>query len=116
MKYLIVPHYSVAASGVEDIQAAVKFAQKHDLYLTVKNTGHDQYDTPAGFLIFYGRPADNILSLGRSSGKGSFSIWTHNLKGQTWHDSFTPASAPPGTRGIQAVTLRAGEQWWGMFQ
>ena len=37
-----VPHYSVAAECVEDIQAAVKFASKKDLYLVVKNTGHDQ--------------------------------------------------------------------------
>ena len=38
----IVPYYSVSASGVKDIEKAVKFADKHDLYLVVKNTGHDQ--------------------------------------------------------------------------
>ena len=38
----IVPHYSVAAQSIDDIQAAVKFASEKDLYLVVKNTGHDQ--------------------------------------------------------------------------
>ena len=39
---LPVPHFSVAAKSVSDIQAAVKFAAKHSLYLVIKNTGHDQ--------------------------------------------------------------------------
>jgi hypothetical protein len=37
-----VPHYSVNATCVNDIQAAVRFAGEEDLYLVVKNTGHDQ--------------------------------------------------------------------------
>lgn len=37
-----VPHYSVNATSVADIQAAVRFASDKDLYLVVKNTGHDQ--------------------------------------------------------------------------
>ncbi|KAF3479904.1 FAD binding domain-containing protein [Arthroderma uncinatum] len=86
----LVPYYSVSASGVKDIQKAVKFADKHDLYLVVKNTGHDH--------------------LGRSSGKGAFSIWTHNLKGKKWHKSFKPKDAPSSVHGIPAVTLQAGEQ------
>ncbi|KAF3893398.1 FAD-binding PCMH-type domain-containing protein [Trichophyton interdigitale] len=86
----IVPYYSVSASGVKDIEKAVKFADKHDLYLVVKNTGHDH--------------------LGRSSGSGAFSIWTHNLKGKEWHKSFKPKGAPSNVGGIPAVTLQAGEQ------
>lgn len=39
----LVPHYSVEAREAKDIQKAVRFASKHDLYLVVKNTGHDQY-------------------------------------------------------------------------
>ena len=52
-------------------------------------------------------------SLGRSSGKGSFGIWTHNLKGIEFHDSFVPQDAPANATGIPAVTLQAGEQWFG---
>jgi hypothetical protein len=37
-----VPHYSVAAQSVEDIQEAIKFAYEKDLYLVVKDTGHSQ--------------------------------------------------------------------------
>lgn len=53
-------------------------------------------------------------SLGRSSGKGALSIWTHNLKGINWHDSFVPQGAPAAVNGVPAATLQAGEQWFGM--
>jgi hypothetical protein len=89
-----VAEYSVEAHGVGDIQSAVRFADKRFLYLVVKNTGHDH--------------------LGRSSGRGAFAVWTHNLKGREWHDSFVPKNAPHGTIGIPAVTLQAGEQWLGL--
>lgn len=107
-----VPHYSVAARGVEDIQKAVKFASEKDLYLVVKNTGHSQYVTTASLVLF----RLTFTSLGRSSGRGSFSIWTHNLKGKEWHQSFSARGAPKGTPGVPAVTLQAGEQWLGMAE
>ncbi|KAJ9614419.1 hypothetical protein H2200_002555 [Cladophialophora chaetospira] len=91
----LVPHYSVAATSVADIQAAVKFAAEKDLYLVVKNTGHDH--------------------LGRSSGPGAFSIWTHNLKGRQWTDSYVVEGAPKGTKGVPAVTLQSGEQWLDVY-
>ena len=31
---------------------------------------------------------------GRSTARGSFVIWTHNLKNITLHDTFRPAGAP----------------------
>ncbi|KAI9840689.1 MAG: hypothetical protein M1837_001365 [Sclerophora amabilis] len=92
----LVPHYSVAAQEVNDIKAAVKFANEKDLYLVIKNTGHSH--------------------LGRSSGKGAFSIWTHNMKGKYWHKSFIAQGAPYGTHGTPAVTLQAGEQWLDVYQ
>lgn len=92
----LVAHYSVAAQDVTDIQAAVKFADHKDLYLVIKNTGHDH--------------------LGRSSGKGAFSIWTHNLKGREWHNAFVPKGSPNGRTGIPAVTLQAGEQWLDVYR
>lgn len=55
------------------------------------------------------------LSLGRSAGRGSFSIWTHQLKGRNWTDSFVASGAPKGIKGIPAVTLQAGEQWLGIW-
>lgn len=92
----LVAAFSVNASSVEDIQAAVRFASKNDLYLTVKNTGHDH--------------------LGRSSGDGSFAIWTHNMKGREWHNSFFPSNAPDNVQGIPAVTLQPGEQWLDVYR
>jgi hypothetical protein len=92
----LVAHMTANTSRVEDIQASIRFADANDLYLTIKNTGHDH--------------------LGRSSGSGSFAIWTHNLKGRTWHDSFVPTNAPASSHGIPAVTLQAGEQWLDVYR
>jgi FAD/FMN-containing dehydrogenase len=92
----LVAEYTVNASSVEDVRKAVKWAKKKNLYLTVKNTGHDH--------------------LGRSSGKGSFAIWTHHLKGRDWHDDFRPKGAPRHARGTKAVTLKAGEQWLDVYR
>lgn len=39
---LLVAQYTVNATGVDDIQASVKFAREKCLYLVIKNTGHDQ--------------------------------------------------------------------------
>ncbi|KAK6375522.1 hypothetical protein LTR64_003647 [Lithohypha guttulata] len=87
-----VPHYSVNASSVADIQAAVKFADENDVLLTVKNTGHDH--------------------LGRSSSPGGgLSIWTHGMRGIEWHAAFVPENAPADVSTYPAVTVSAGEQW-----
>jgi hypothetical protein len=91
-----VAQYSVNASKVGDIQDAVNFAKEKHLYLVIKNTGHDH--------------------LGRSSGEGSFAIWTHHLKGRQWYDSFVPKDAPADTEGVPAVTLQAGEQWLDVYK
>lgn len=92
----LVPPMSVNASCVEDVEAAVRFADRYHLYLTVKNTGHDH--------------------LGRSSGDGSFAIWTHNMKGRKWRDAFVSSNAPANTPGVPAVTLQAGEQWLDVYR
>ncbi|CAE6451687.1 unnamed protein product [Rhizoctonia solani] len=69
-----VPHYSINAQNDSHVSEAVKFADKYNLSLVVKNTGHD--------------------FLGRSSGAGSFSIWTHNLKGINFSSSFVASGCP----------------------
>jgi hypothetical protein len=92
----LVAEYTVNASSVEVVQKAVRWAVKKNLYLTVKNTGHDH--------------------LGRSSGRGAFAICTHHLTGRTWHEEFVPKAAPRGVQGVKAVTLKAGEQWLDVYQ
>ncbi|RPD61129.1 FAD-binding domain-containing protein [Lentinus tigrinus ALCF2SS1-7] len=86
-----VPVIGVDARSVEDVQAAVKFASDHNLRLAVKNTGHDY--------------------CGRSDGRGSFMVWTHNLKNITVHPSFTPAGAPSNETYESAISLGSGVQW-----
>ncbi|KAK0621942.1 hypothetical protein B0T17DRAFT_494420 [Bombardia bombarda] len=54
------PSYSVEIRNVAQIQLAINFARNLNLRLVVKNTGHD--------------------FLGKSTGAGALSIWTHKLK------------------------------------
>ena len=54
------PSYSVNVTNVAQIQLAINFARALHLRLVVHNTGHD--------------------FLGRSTGRGALSIWTHNLR------------------------------------
>ncbi|KAG8724815.1 hypothetical protein FRC09_013776 [Ceratobasidium sp. 395] len=86
-----VPTYAVVAKDAQDVRKSVVFAGKYRLRLVVKNTGHDY--------------------LGRSSAEGSFSIWTHQLKGINFYDSFVSKGCPNKIPGVPAVTLGAAEQW-----
>ncbi|CDO71586.1 hypothetical protein BN946_scf184911.g56 [Trametes cinnabarina] len=86
-----VPVIGVDARDDVDLQAAVRFAASHNLRLVVKGTGHD-------------------LS-GRSTARGSFIIWTHNMKNITFHDTFTPQGAPQSDAHDHAITLGSGVQW-----
>lgn len=80
------PLYSVKATNVAQIQLAVNFARNLNLRLVVHNTGHD--------------------FLGKSTGAGSLSIWTHNLKSIKVIKDFKSAG---GYRG-PAAKLGAGVQ------
>ncbi|KAG8696540.1 hypothetical protein FRC08_007085, partial [Ceratobasidium sp. 394] len=90
-----VPAYSVTAEEAGDVSKAVAFAAKYKLRLVVKNTGHDY--------------------LGRASAVGSLSIWTHQLKGVNFTDSFV-ADGCKGGSGVPAVTLGAAEQWRDVYK
>ena len=52
--------YAINVSSASDVIAGIQFAQQKNIRLILKNTGHDYQ--------------------GRSSGKGSLALWTHNLK------------------------------------
>ena len=73
-----VPPVGVDARSESDVQAAVNFAKRHNLRLVVKGTGHD--------------------FLGRSTGRGSFLIWTHHMKQTVYHPTFVPKGAPATTK------------------
>jgi FAD binding domain len=72
-----IPPVGVDARSGSDVQAAVKFAKQHNLKLVVKNTGHDY--------------------LGRSTARGGFLIWTHNMKEILYNSTFVPKGAPVTT-------------------
>ncbi|KAI0968593.1 hypothetical protein F4678DRAFT_442272 [Xylaria arbuscula] len=76
--------YSINISSVADIQAGVKFATKQNVRLVIKNTGHDL--------------------LGKSTGKGSLALWTHNMNSVSFIDSYRGDSSYTGS----AVRLGAG--------
>ncbi|KAJ5379865.1 uncharacterized protein N7496_002293 [Penicillium cataractarum] len=64
------PDYSVNVSSSADIVAAVNFARDNNIRFVIKNTGHDY--------------------LGRSTGAGALSVWTHHLTDieyTEWSDS-----------------------------
>ena len=73
-----VPPLGVDARSAADIQVAVNFAKRHNLKLAVKNTGHD--------------------FLGRSTARGGFLIWTHNMKERLYNSTFVPDGAPVTSR------------------
>ncbi|CAE6494697.1 unnamed protein product [Rhizoctonia solani] len=91
-----VPVYSVAALDRNDVRKAVSFAKRYKLRLVIKNTGHDY--------------------LGRSSGEGSFSIWTHNLKGTSFTNDFVPSGCSDDKAGGPAVTIGAAEHWIDVYK
>ncbi|EJF66717.1 hypothetical protein BD309DRAFT_854120, partial [Dichomitus squalens] len=48
---------------------------------------------------------------GRSTARGSFLIWTHNLKCITFHETFRLTGAPTSETHDNAVALGADVQW-----
>ncbi|RFU34023.1 hypothetical protein B7463_g2267, partial [Scytalidium lignicola] len=82
--------YSINASSVEHVSAGVEFAQKKNIRLVVKNTGHDY--------------------LGKSTGKGALGIWTHHLNSI---ESFANYTGPTYTG--PALKIGAGVQAYAAY-
>ncbi|KAF2790845.1 6-hydroxy-D-nicotine oxidase [Melanomma pulvis-pyrius CBS 109.77] len=82
--------YSVNVTGPDDIAATIRFADKKNIRLVIRNTGHDY--------------------MGRSTGAGGLAIWTHYLKGievKDWSD--------PEYTG-KAIKIGAGAQGFEILQ
>ena len=105
------PAYVIAAKTAHDIQEGVKFAHRTGVRLIVKGTGHDG---PGRYLICslyndYGVS----LTIKSSSGRGSLSIWTHNLRGieinMTSNDPATVATVKiaAGMRNFEILAAAA---------
>ncbi|KAF6838655.1 FAD binding domain-containing protein [Colletotrichum musicola] len=85
------PEYAIVARNVAQIQLAVNFARSLDIRLVIKNTSHD-----------FGA---------KSTGAGSLSIWTHNLKSTKFIEKY-------GRDGYDgpAIKLGAGVQTFEVYE
>ncbi|KJZ72766.1 hypothetical protein HIM_07841 [Hirsutella minnesotensis 3608] len=70
--------YAINVAKTRDVIAGIRFAQKHNVRLTIKNTGHD--------------------FLGRSTGAGSLTLWMHNIKNVEFLDYDSDIHAGPAVR------------------
>lgn len=66
--------YHVDARDGSHVAAAINFARKHNIRLSVKSTGHDY--------------------LGRSVAPNTLAIWTHNLATTRYYPTFTAKNCP----------------------
>lgn len=83
--------YSAAVTSAKHIQAATRFAARHNIRLAVKNTGHD--------------------FAGRSLAPLSLQIFTHRMKDITFAEKFTPNGFHGNKKNLgPAVTVAAGVQ------
>jgi FAD/FMN-containing dehydrogenase len=79
--------YYVDVHETAHISATLRFADFHNLRLSVKNTGHDFF--------------------GRSSVPDSLAIWTHNLDNLEFYENFTAHNCPSAD-GPNVGELQAG--------
>ncbi|RGP62645.1 putative isoamyl alcohol oxidase [Fusarium sporotrichioides] len=82
--------YAVNVTSAEDVTAALKFAQEKNIRFVIRNTGHDY--------------------LGRSTGAGALSVWTHYLKDTKvidWKDEHYQGKALKVGAGVQGFEALA---------
>jgi hypothetical protein len=95
------PVYVVNASLPEHVQAGVNFARENNVRLIVKTSGHD--------------------FRGRSVAPYALSIWTHNLLGLSYQETYQPSGVScPANTGQNAyngpaITMAAGENHGAAF-
>lgn len=85
--------YYVEAHAADDISKTLDFVRRHNIRVSIKNTGHDYF--------------------GRSSAANSLSIWTHNLKDKKYHKSYQPQGCKIRYENIGEVGagIQAQEAW-----
>ncbi|KAF2678710.1 6-hydroxy-D-nicotine oxidase [Lentithecium fluviatile CBS 122367] len=89
--------YAVNVTGLEDIAATIRFADKKNIRLVIRNTGHDY--------------------VGRSTGAGALSVWTHYLKGvevKDWSDADYAGKAVKIGAGAQGFEILQAAQKAGL--
>ncbi|TDL26957.1 FAD-binding domain-containing protein [Rickenella mellea] len=75
-----------------DVQSAFAFSARTGVPLSIKNSGHDYK--------------------GRSSSRGSLSLWTFNMKSMSYNKQFVPQGC---NVSYNAVTVGAGASWQDVY-
>lgn len=85
--------YHVDARTPDAIIAALTFAQKHNIRISIKNTGHDYF--------------------GRSGAPNSLAIWTHHMKDTKYYKTFQPKNCKTEYTnvGLIGAGVQAEEAW-----
>ena len=93
-----IPAYSVEVLNVEDVQKAVVFANKHNMSVTVKTSGHNY--------------------AGASMGKDSLLIWMHNFEAylKTSSDVKPSLTDSCGTKYKHNVKVGGGQDWNSVYR
>lgn len=101
-----VANYYIAVAGKEDVQAGLAFAQKHDVPIVIKNTGHDYKGMSEVFLL--SRTA-GVLTFPTQEGVRRRIRW---LSGRirTSHRSTSRRTLSLQAVDPQSATLSRGEQ------
>ncbi len=82
--------YTVDVRNASDVVNTINFARAHNIRFVIRNTGHDY--------------------LGRSTGAGALSVWTHHLKDislKDWDDSYYSGKAVKIGAGVQGYDVMA---------
>ncbi|KAI0124716.1 hypothetical protein BJ170DRAFT_473279 [Xylariales sp. AK1849] len=89
------PAFAVNATTAEHVKLSFEYAQKYNIRVVVKSSGHDYQ--------------------GRSTAPGALTIWIHDMQGSQTHTSFQPKGC---TFAIEknAVTVAGGTQMITLYE
>ena len=102
--------YSVNASTPSDFSQTIAFARAKNIRLVIRNTGHEYVATSLCRFISIHSLICHSSYLGKSTGAGGLSIWTHYLKTIDFLNYTSPQYTGPAVKigaGIQDAEVYA---------
>lgn len=104
------PVYTINATEPAELAAGIEFAQKNNVRLVIRNTGHDML----GKLVAHMKSLIHDLftdSLYRSEGYAGLQIWIKYIqKGIDFHETYAPSDKCGDWTG-SALTIGGGYVW-----
>lgn len=106
------PVYTINATEPAELAAGMAFAQRHNIRLVVRNTGHDILGKYVVLFAHVLEFSDSLCNL-RSEGYGALQIWIKYIrKGITIHDKYSPSDKCSESDWTgAAVTIGGGYVW-----